>query len=173
MSALLPRLLGADFARLPQAVRRVHGGDHTQAFSGRASVARGASPAAMLLGGLARLPPSGEVALAIEFVRADDGETWVRHFAAHRMTSRLWESAGVLHEQLGAARFAFALHVEAGELHWRLLAVRGLGVPLPVAWFAATRSRVFDDDGRYGFDVQAALPAAGSIVRYRGWLDAS
>jgi len=48
---------------------------------------------------------------------------------------------------------------------------RALGVPLPARWFAGVAARESEADGRYCFDVRAALPLAGLLVHYRGWLD--
>ena len=56
-------------------------------------------------------------------------------------------------------------------LTWRLVRVRALGLPLPLGWFGGVRAREFERDGRYRFDVRAALPGIGLLVHYQGWLD--
>jgi hypothetical protein len=46
-----------------------------------------------------------------------------------------------------------------------------LGVlPLPESWFSRVSAREWAEGDRYHFDVQAALPVAGPLVHYRGWL---
>ena len=56
-------------------------------------------------------------------------------------------------------------------LTWRLVRVRALGLPLPLGWFGGVRAREFERDGRYRFDVRAALPGIGLLVHYQGWLN--
>ncbi|MGO1071164.1 DUF4166 domain-containing protein [Lysobacter sp. CA199] len=65
------------------------------------------------------------------------------------------------------------LHEIASDpgLTWRLVRVRALGLPLPLGWFGGVHAREFERDGRYRFDVRAALPGIGLLVHYRGWLD--
>lgn len=77
--------------------------------------------------------------------------------------SRDWRRASVGEHEHGAAN-------EPG-LSWRLVRVHALGLPLPVGWFAGVGAREFERDGRYCFDVHAALPGIGLLVHYRGWLE--
>ncbi|MGH8078215.1 MAG: DUF4166 domain-containing protein, partial [Lysobacter sp.] len=88
----------------------------------------------------------------------------------------LWSRDGLLCERLGPVRFGFRLSVEAlphagFAIHWRLERVRLLGMPLPVRWFTGVHAREYESKGRYHFDVVAALPVAGLLVHYKGWLD--
>ena len=86
------------------------------------------------------------------------------------MPSRLWERHGLLCEQLGLARFGFRLTAEQGDIVWRVERVTALGLPLPARWFDKVQARESQLEGRYGFDVAAAMPVIGLLVRYRGWL---
>jgi hypothetical protein len=56
-------------------------------------------------------------------------------------------------------------------LLWRIRRVSSLGIPLSAKWFDGVVAREFEEDGRYRFDVRAALPFVGLLVHYRGWLD--
>ena len=87
------------------------------------------------------------------------------------MRSRLWDADGVLCERLGLVTFGFALSARDGAIEWRVVRVRALGLPLPARWFGAVAAREFEQNDRYHFDVRAALPLAGLLVHYRGWLD--
>lgn len=87
------------------------------------------------------------------------------------MPSRLWSQDLLLREQLGLVRFGFALTVEDGVLVWRVARAHALGLPLPARWFDAVQAREYESEGRYWFDVAAAMPVAGLLVRYRGWLE--
>jgi len=122
-----------------------------------------------------RLPRDGrDVPIHVTIVRTSRGETWTRDFAGRRMHSVLRARAGLLEERLGAATFRFAMRVEAGVLRWHLVAVRVLGIPLPLTWFDGVRATEEETaQGRYRFDVRAALPLVGLLVHYRGQLDAA
>lgn len=86
--------------------------------------------------------------------------------------STAMQSAPTPHD-LGHAPMGGRQHGTANEpgLSWHLVRVRALGLPLPVSWFAGVTAREFELDGRYCFDVHAALPGVGLLVHYRGWLD--
>ena len=67
--------------------------------------------------------------------------------------------------------FRFVLHTWDGTIFWNVTGARLLGVlPLPAALFRDIRCSEREVDGRYVFDVEAALPLAGHVVRYHGWL---
>ena len=77
----------------------------------------------------------------------------------------------MLGERLGPLRFRFSLHVYDEALHWRVQRVRLLGLPLPAGWFDGVHCREYEQDGRYAFQVEAALPLVGMLIRYEGWLE--
>ena len=167
---MFQRVLGDAFDSLPPTVRTLHlrGGHHR--YHGEVEVRRGKHPLARLMSWATRLPPAGKGGIEVEIDAGEDGERWTRHIGSHAMPSRLWERDGMLCEQLGGARFGFILAVEEGALVWRVASVRALGVSLPSRWFHAVRAREYEVQGRYGFDVAAAMPVAGLLVHYRGWL---
>ena len=173
MTPLFAHVLGdAAFSTLPRRVQALHRATGTRRYTGNAQVEAGSGWFARLCARATALPPSAStVPVEVEITSDGGGERWTRRFGAHRMPSRFWQAGGLLYERIGAATFAFALHVEAGSLHWRVRHVRVIGVPLPAALFRGVRAREFETDGRYGFDVEASLPLAGLLVRYRGWLD--
>lgn len=172
MSSLHRRLLGASFDSLPAPVRRIHEGAAVATWRGTCGVARGTSPLARLLGLAARLPRAGDgVALRVTLAADARGETWIRDFDGRAMRSRLTLRDGHLHERLGPATFRFALHATGDGIEWRLVAVSGLGVPLPLAWFRRVTAREYLDGGRYAFEVRAEMPVVGLLVHYRGTLD--
>lgn len=77
----------------------------------------------------------------------------------------------MLCERLGLATFGFRLALVDGAVAWRVVRVRVFGVSLPARWFTGVGARESAEDGRYRFDVWAALPLTGLLVHYRGWLD--
>jgi hypothetical protein len=120
---------------------------------------------------MASLPLSGsDVPLSVTIRVDQKGETWARNFGGQRMQSRLWACGSLLAERLGATTLLFTLSAVAGRIEWRVVAVRFLGVPLPVSWFAGACATEAIVNGRYTFDVSATLPLVGLLIRYRGWL---
>ncbi|TWI02868.1 uncharacterized protein DUF4166 [Luteimonas cucumeris] len=172
-STLFQQLLGAPFFRLPASVRALHSGHGRSRYAGSATITRGRNPIGRLCAAVARLPPAGiDVPIVVELQADARGETWQRHFGKHRMQSRLQVRDKLLHERLGLLQFRFALHVHDGALWWQTAGVRLFGLlPLPASWFAEVRCREREHEGRYEFMVEAALPLAGRLIRYEGWLE--
>lgn len=170
---LFQKLLGASFYALPPSVRALHGVRGQARYAGRATIVRGRNPLARLCAAIARLPKAGEdVATTVTFEAGPSAETWRRDFAGHAMHSRLHRDGTLLAERLGPLRLRFALHVHDGAIWWRTAGVRLFGLlPLPAGWFDAVYCREAERDGRYTFEVEAALPLLGPLVRYEGWLE--
>ena len=168
---LFPTLLGDRFAELAPPVRRLHEAPGARRYLGHASVERGTGALVQLAATMASLPPaSARTDLAVDIEALGGGERWTRHFGAHRMRSTLRQDGVLLCERVGLAHFHFELVVVDGALLWIVLRVAVLGIRLPVRWFAGVAAREFAEDGAYHFDVAAALPFAGLLVRYRGTL---
>lgn len=164
------RLLGDDFAALPAVVQRLHLRAGRAVYTGEAQVERGRGRLARLCAWATRLPPAGSGPVSVEIDAGPAAERWTRHIGGHAMRSRLWAADGLLCERLGLVTFGFRLAVEHGQLTWRVARVRALGVPLPARAFGDVSARESEADGRYAFDVTAALPWIGPLVHYRGWL---
>jgi len=167
---LFPSLLGAAFDALPPQVRVLHLHAGTQRLQGEVHVERGESRLSRLCAWATRLPPAGEGPIAVEITALSGEERWTRHVAGHAMPSRLWTHEGLLCERLGLVTFGFRLQVEDDAIVWRVARVRVFGLTLPARWFRDVGARESQQEGHYRFDVAAALPLAGLLVRYRGWL---
>lgn len=175
-ASLFRQLLPAQFDALPASVRRLHERDGLQRYHGKVEVERGRHPLARLCAWATRLPREGRGPLRVEIHAAGGREHWARIIAGRAMRSRLWAREGLLRERLGLVTFAFRLRVEAvpgagTALVWQVASARVFGVALPVVWFGGVGAREYERDGRYRFDVSAALPGIGRLVHYRGWLD--
>ena len=168
---LFQRVLGDAFDHLPPTVKALHSRAGHGWYCGEVEVSRGRHPLARLLAWATRLPPAAKGRIEVEIDADGQGERWTRHIGGHAMPSRLWSQDGLLCEQLGLVRFGFRLTVEDGVLVWTVARVRALGLPLPARWFDTVRAREFERDGRYWFDVVAAMPVAGLLVHYRGRLE--
>jgi hypothetical protein len=165
-------LVGDSFEALPPAIRAIHDSSRERAFTGRCDIDRGLSLIARVIGAVTRMPRAGrDVPIRVTILRTTACETWTREFAGHRMRSVLRARGALLEERLGAATFRFGLRADGECIRWELVAVRALGIPLPLAWFRGVRASEGVLDGRYRFDVRAALPVIGLLVHYRGHLD--
>ena len=170
---LFQQALGAAYFRMPESLRRLHAGRGRFRYAGSATIERGSSPLARLCAWIAGLPPAGEgVATLVEFDCGPRRETWRRDFGGARMTSTLSFREGLLRERLGPVQCRFALHPNEGAVWWTVAGARLFGLlPLPVSMFDGVRCREYEQDERYCFEVEAALPLAGRIIRYAGWLE--
>jgi hypothetical protein len=164
------RLLGPAFATLPRPLRSIHARSGRHRYRGEVEVARGRGALATLCAWTTQLPPNGRGVIEVEIDAADACETWTRRFGGHRMASRLWARDGLLHERLGMLRFGFKLVIEDDVIVWRVERVHALGMRLPRTWFVGVQARESEREGRYCFDVVAALPVVGRLLGYRGWL---
>lgn len=169
---LFQRALGDAFDSLPPMVKALHSRDGHHRYRGEVEVSRGKHPLARLFAWATRLPPAGKGDIEVEIDADEHREHWTRHIGGHAMPSRLWWRDELLCEKLGLVRFGFRLAVEDGVLLWRVASLHALGLPLPARWFNAVQAREFEQDGRYWFDVAAAMPITGLLVNYRGWLEA-
>ena len=175
-TSLFRQLLPAQFDALPPSVRRLHERDGLARYPGKVEVDGGRHPLARLCAWATRLPREGRGPLRVEIEAAAGGERWARIIAGRAMRSRLWSHDGLLRERLGLVTFDFRLRVDTlpgagAALVWQVASARVFGVRLPVGWFGAVGAREYERDGRYRFDVTAALPGIGRLVHYRGWLD--
>jgi len=172
---LFHQLLDVDFNQLPQPLQFLHGGQ-SRVFTGRCDVQRGAGFLSRLFAWITSLPPAGrDQPIEVTIKCNEQGEVWTRRFGRRSMTSSLSAEREVLVEQLGPVRFKFKLSYDATRqvIDWQLIQVRAMGMPLPVKWFDAVTASESVNNGRYGFDVAAALPLVGLLVKYKGWLDVS
>jgi hypothetical protein len=169
---LFPSRLGAHFAGLDPAIQWVHGGESRE-LSGIATVERGASLVAKVLGFLTSLPPTqknGPISIRIE--ATESHERWIRRYAdKHLMTSILFERGDCLVEKLGPASLKFRLMARNAGIDWRLERVSVFGISLPLHWFLVA-ARIDVKDGRYHFLIDSHLQGVGRVVRYEGLLNA-
>jgi YfiH family protein len=168
---IFPQLLGQRFTGLPLTVQALHLARGTRRYQGEVAIRRSRNLLARLCGFATGLPPPMQgAALTVEIVAGRQGERWSRNFGGYPMQSRLWRKGGHLCERLGLVTFFFSLRVEDSALCWRVQKVRALGLPLPASWFRGVYAREYENADRYCFEVAAALPLAGELVHYRGWL---
>ena len=171
-AVLFRHLLGADaFDALPIPVQRLHLQQGSRTYRGEVEVARGHGLLSRLCAWATRLPSAGTGPIAVEITSDGMRERWTRHVGQRAMPSTLWAGEALLRERLGLVTFGFRLETHEDGIDWIVRRVRVLGVlPLPATWFSQVAARECAVGERYHFDVRAALPLAGLLVHYRGWL---
>jgi hypothetical protein len=170
------RLLGADFAMLPEPVRRLHSLAGDTMTEGRAEIiaAKGFWP--WLICKLSGLPaPGRDVPVSVAFHSDGRGsEFWRRRFAGRRYASGFTTStgnrAGLLCERFFPFVFFHRLTPSAEGLRWDLVAWRLLWLPLPRWALPPTICFESGDGDRFVFDIDVRFPIIGQLIHYRGWL---
>lgn len=169
--SLYEQVIGESFAVVHPAVRQFH--RVTGRFQFKGTVLTDA-PTSRLAGLLARIlgtPLQASTGPLLMHIAADSrGEVWTRRFPHGTMTSRMRVAAGRLVEQLGPVRLSFDLAEESGRLVMRLVGLHFLGIPCPRPLLPRIRAEERGSGTDLHFDVSAALPLAGTVASYRGWL---
>jgi hypothetical protein len=167
---LYARVLGPRFARLPEAVRAIHDVFADSGAVGEGTVVRGTSPLARLVAAAMRFPPSGTVPLHVHFAERGGREIWTRDFGGQRFSSELSASRGCIVERFGPMRFAFDIPADERGLEMHLTRWSAFGLPMPRFLAPRISAREWEEEGRFRFEVAVAMPVAGEVVRYEGWL---
>ena len=173
---LFREALGAeDFDALPQAVRDLHMVIGSHHWRGEASVTRGESPLAGPICAMFGFPPPAE-ATEVEVSMRRDGarEIWERRFGASRFQSTIElagpPGAGIIAETVKGVRCVVPLRADKNALEFPVHSAGFLGLPLPRLLVPGSRTREYQENGRFRFDVGLGLALVGDLVRYQGWL---
>lgn len=172
---LFAEAIGPDFPRLPPPLRDLHTVVDLRRWRGTAQVFNGRGWLSRLVRAMMRFPPAASaVPVEVTMERCGETEIWTRSFGGRRFRSHLRRRTGGasgVRERFGPFSFDIALSCRDGQLSYPVVAGRVLGLPLPRALLpVSTSHEAVDVAGRAVFDVAIALPLAGDIVRYRGWL---
>jgi hypothetical protein len=169
-------LLGDQFARLPEPVRRLHGLSGDTVTEGRAEITRSPGVLPWLICLFSGLPAAGhDVPVTVAFqVDGQGREYWQRRFAGRRYASGFAVGGAGRNRLLCERFFPFQLYhrLTAGAegLAWKLVGWKLLGVPLP-RWTCPDVNCFESGDGdRFVFDIDVVFPIAGPVIHYRGWL---
>ncbi len=168
------RALGDAFELLPEPVKASHRAGPVARFSGAAEVRGAASPLAAMARFLVGFPRAATAARVTVTKRAngDGSETWTRSIGGRRFASVIaFAAPSLVRERFGPLTFDLRVGADAQGLCMEIVAWR-LG-PLPLPRQLAPRSLAkesADEAGRFHFDVPIALPIAGRITHYAGWL---
>jgi len=168
-------VLGDAWQQLPAAIRALHESNGIGRFSGRASVMRGKSLVAKLIGRVIGFPPDGgDVPVNVTMNSTTDSEYWTRDFAGHEFSSVMTPGDGrfshLVCERFGPVTFAMALVLDNGRLNYVQRGWTFLGMPMPRFLGPRGKTCEFVEDGKFHFHVEIELPLIGHIVTYDGWL---
>jgi hypothetical protein len=171
-------VLGSSWQRLPAAIRALHETTGIGRFSGRASVTRGKSIVAKLIGRVIGFPPdAGDIPVDVTMHSTAERECWTRDFAGHEFSSVMTPGDGrfahLVCERFGPVTFAMALVPDNGRLNYVPRGWTFFGIPMPR--FLAPHGEMYEsvENGRFHFHVEIELPLIGHIVTYDGWLVAA
>ena len=168
-------VLGDAWPQLPVVIKELHATGGIGRFSGRASVQRGRSIFAKLIGRVVGFPAAtGDIPLNVTMNCTTDSEHWTRNFDGHEFSSVMTAGKGrfsnLLCEKFGPVTFAMALIADNGRLNYVPCGWTFLGMPMPR--FLAPQGEMVEsvENGRFHFHVELRLPIVGHIVTYDGWL---
>jgi len=172
---LFQQVLGAAWSELPAPVRNLHDVSSNARFSGRASVIRGSSLLAKMVGWFAGFPAAGkDVDVTVDIATGGERETWRRNFAGHAFSSEMragndWLAA-LMCERFGPIRLGMALVTDGDVLRYVPRRWTFLGMPMPKVLMP--NGEIFETvvDGKFVFHVEITLPFIGNVVTYDGWL---
>ncbi|KJV28086.1 SDR family oxidoreductase [Luteibacter yeojuensis] len=172
---LYRRILADAYDTLPTRLRELHGTSSRRQWQGRARVEHGHGLLAKLVRAVVGFPKAGEnVPVSVAFTPQGDGELWTRTFDGRSFSSVQYEGEGkdarLLVERFGVATFSLALVRDGDKLllvprRWSLF-----GLPMPPFLLPRGVSFEHEEDGRFHFDVEIAMPIVGRIVHYQGSL---
>ncbi len=167
--------LGADFERLPNVTRRLHGGHAAIVAMGSADVDGAENGFGRIVARVFRLPVSGaRVSLVLVSESVAGREHWTRVFSGMIMRSRirsLGAGSRMIEERFGLLRFAIRLDADATGLSFVVTRGRLGRVPLPAVLLPQVTARESVSlDGFHAFDVSIGFPLVGLLARYRGKL---
>ncbi|AQR63521.1 hypothetical protein BZG35_12515 [Brevundimonas sp. LM2] len=172
--ALFARAIGADFDRLPQAIRDLHETPGDSLWRGEADVVGAEGPVARLIARLFGFPGTRQRCPVTVAVSADgDRSLWRRTMGDALFSSMLEKPrpGGRVTERFGLLAFDLILTPSPTGLRYDVGGWRIGPIRLPPALAPrTTTSEQVDAEGRFVFDVDLGLPWGDRLVHYRGWL---
>ena len=171
---LFPKVLQANFDKLPVEVRATHKTISVSHWKGRASVVRGAGLWPCFLAVLFRFPAaSDDIEVEVKKTVTPQGETWRRRFGGSTFKSHLKATDNGMSESFFPFTFLLDLKVEDDALHFPVKSGRFGPLPLPKWLLPVSIAKETAADGRFHFDVELRAPLTGGLmVHYQGYLEA-
>jgi hypothetical protein len=163
--------LGAQFDRLPAAVRAFHSLQGAIEFDGSVSILGAQTAIGRFLAAVMRLPAAApDQPFRFRLDANPRSETWTRLFPTKVMRSRLSIAGAYLTERLGPARLWFKLEAQETQLSMHLCRVTVFGIPVPGFLLPTVQAVEQGADGVFYFDIDASWSPGKRVVAYRGAL---
>jgi hypothetical protein len=171
-----PSILGSAFETLPPLLQDLHQPGPRSQWAGRATVSAATGPLPRLIARLFGFPATGgDVPVTVTFTTDASGtETWARDFDGRvlRSTQSKGQSrnAHLIEERFGPLRFGLAVVWDQDRL--RIIPRRWSFLGLPLPGFLMPKGDSFErqEEDRFRFHVEVAVPLIGPVVTYDGWL---
>lgn len=171
---LYARVMGRDFATLPEVTRRLHRGRPAILAEGEAAVVGGKNAAGRLIAKLFGLPAEASRVPVKVLIESREGrEHWTRFFDGRPMRSAMERAGdGVIEERFGPIAIRMVLVARPDGLDMVRSSGRIGVLPLPQFLLPIIKAEErADGPRRHRFDVEIGLPLIGRLVAYRGYLE--
>lgn len=170
---LYHRVLRRSFDELPREIRDMHEVHGILRSEGRCSIVRGSGLVPRAVAMLSGIPRAGhDIPLTVEMRKKGLYEVWRRNFGGSKLKTRLRRDPhnGLIRERHGPVTMIMRLIPEPDGLTMHGEGMEIFGIPMPRFLWLKMQARETVEDGKFTFEVSVALPLAGRLVRYRGWL---
>jgi hypothetical protein len=167
-----------DFFDLDPLLQKLHisGGE----LSGNIKISYGKGIAGLIGKRLAKkmkLPNQGEHKLLVSISHSSQGLHWNRKFNDNNIVKSLFvpfgnNKSGYWIETTGPVQMKLTVDIVNGGWFWRCLKVSLFGLPIPLCLIPKSKAYKIIENGKYIFNVSFTYPLLGSLVSYKGILDA-
>ncbi len=172
VESVFPKVLGADFEKLPSQVQATHLTADCSRWQGDARVRRGTGMASRIIGATFGFPDAADkIPVSVVKTVTATGETWVRRFGNRSFRSRLAATPAGVTESFGPFTFLLGLKVRNNALHYPVTSGKLGFLPLPRALMPTSVAREYVEKGVFHFDVKLLAPITQELlVHYQGTL---
>ena len=168
-----------DFCDLDPLLQKLHlsGGE----LSGRVDISYGKGISGLIGQRLAKklkLPDQGTHDLLVSITHSDQGLHWNRKFNDANTVESIFvpfgnKKNGYWIETTGPMKMKLTVDIVDGGWFWKCLNVSFFGLPIPLFLIPKSQAYKIIENGKYVFNVSFSYPLFGSLVSYKGALDAS
>jgi len=169
---------GSNFNELHPLLQKLHiyGGE----LSGDVSISYGSGLSGLIGKRLAKkmqLPSAGNHQLLVSISHTQAGLHWNRAFNDNKVVESLFAPTGNKEngywlETTGPLLMKLTVDIVDGGWVWRCLSIKLFGLPVPLWLIPHARAFKYVKNNKYIFQVSFSYPLLGSLVSYKGELDA-
>jgi len=168
------QVLGESYAALPAALQTGHEVTSYKTMTGRVDITRGKNPLTHLAAniiGFAKAQKDAPISVTMD-VRGNT-EIWTRTIGTTNFKSVLspGSSPYEVFEKFGPVKFKMLFRVDDNKLHYDIIGACMFGMPLPKFLRPKSVTHEREENGKFIFDVDTALPLLGRLIAYKGWLE--